>query len=88
MTDNESMLTTIDNPFNPFEEWDEWYSYDKTMGYNTTEYLARIVRSAPDLSDADQELSITQAIDEIVEYNILGVYKKVFRDDFSTSQTK
>ena len=40
---NEVMLTTIDNPYNPFEQFDLWLLCDKDKGYNTCEYLARIV---------------------------------------------
>ena len=72
-----SMLTTIDNPFDPFTQYKEWFAYDLAAGYDTTSYLARIVRSSDELSDADQDLAIEQAINEIVDLNILGIYKKV-----------
>lgn len=75
-----SMLTTIDNPYNPLTQFDEWYAWDEQMGYHTTEYLGRIVRTSKDLSDADYNLAVEQAIDEIVELNILGIYKKVKSD--------
>lgn len=71
------MLTTIDNPFDPFTQFDEWYAWDEAAGYHTSAYLARIVRTSDELSDADQDLAIEQAIDEICRENILGVYKKV-----------
>lgn len=71
------MLTTTDNPFNPFTQFDEWRAYDERLGYYTLSYLARIVKTSDDLSDADQSLAIEQAIDEIVDMNILGVYRKV-----------
>jgi hypothetical protein len=72
-----SMLTTIDNPWNPFTNYDEWYQFDHTHGYDTPGYLARIVKTSFDLSDADQEQAVEDAIDEIVRLNILGIYKKV-----------
>ncbi len=71
------MLTTVDNPFNPFTQYSEWYAYDRNAGYFTTEFLARIVRTSHELSEADQELAIEAAIDEIVRENVLGIYKKV-----------
>lgn len=71
------MLTTVDNPFNPLTHWDEWVNYDETSGYFTNSYLARIARTSPDLSDADQELAIEQAIDEIVQENVNGLYRKI-----------
>lgn len=76
---DEHMLTTVDNPYDPFTQWDEWDAYDRACGYNTTSYLARVVRTSDELSEADQSLAIEQAIDEIVEMNILGIYRKVAR---------
>lgn len=77
MTDVEHMLTTVDNPFNPFTNFDAWYAYDEQLGYHTTSFLARIVTTSDELSEADQHLAIEAAIDEIVEENVLGLYKKV-----------
>ena len=73
----EHMLTTIDNPFNPFTEFDEWRQYDERAGYFTSQFLARIVITSSELSEADQSLAIEAAIDEIVKENVLGIYKKV-----------
>lgn len=74
---DEYMLTTIDNPFNPFTQWDEWYAFDRDKGYNTPGYLARIAKVSFELSDADQDLAIENAMSEIVELNVLGIYRKV-----------
>ncbi len=71
------MLTTVDNPFSPFTEFDQWYAFDRDRGYNTPSFLARIVRTSDELSDADQDAAIEDAIDEIVNENVLGLYKKV-----------
>jgi len=71
------MLTTIDNPYNPWTHYDEWFAWDAQAGYHTPGFLARIVRSSDELSDEDQSLAIEQAIDEIVEENVLGIYKRV-----------
>lgn len=76
---NYVMLTTIDNPFDPFTQWDEWKRFDEDMQYYTCEYLARIAKTSDDLSDADNESAIEDAINEIVSLNILGVYRKVFK---------
>jgi len=77
---NQSMLTTVDNPFDPFTQFDEWMAFDEDKGYHSSAYLARIVKSSDDLSEADQDIAIELAIDEIVELNILGIYKKVTMD--------
>lgn len=73
----EHVLTTVDNPWDPFTHFDEWYGYDESHGYHTLSFLARIVRTSDELSEADQSLAIEQAIDEIVEENVLGLYRKV-----------
>ena len=78
----EHMLTTVDNPFTQF---DEWYAFDEASGYHTTAFLARIVRTSHDLSDADQDVAIEAAIDEIVRENVLGVYRKVSSSSSTTS---
>lgn len=82
---DEHMLTTVDNPFDPFTQFDEWYSWDEAKGYRTSSFLARIVVSSDELSEADQSLAIEDAIDEIVEENVLGLYRKVTRTDLPTA---
>ena len=79
MSQEEYMLTTTDNPFDPFEQFEEWRVRDQSLGYNTMSYLARIVVSSPELSEADQKLAIIQGMDEIVAENIYGVHVKVKR---------
>jgi hypothetical protein len=71
------MLTTVDNPFNPYTQFEDWLAFDRAAGYDTLEFLGRIVRTSDDLSEADQDLAIEQGIDEIVRENVLGLYKKV-----------
>ena len=71
------MLTTVDNPYNPFTEWDEWNQWDQASGYNTTAFLARVVKTSDELSDADQDLAIEEAIQQVVEENVSGMYRKV-----------
>lgn len=73
------MLTTIDNPYDPFDQFDDWFSYDERHGYHTCNYLARITKSASDLSVSDQVFAVNEAIDEILKYNVTGMYKKVSR---------
>lgn len=71
------MLSTIDNPFNPFTQYKEWNAWDIASGYHTNSFLARIANLSDELSDADYELALEQAIDEIVSENVLGVHIKV-----------
>jgi hypothetical protein len=74
------MLTTADNPFDPFTQYKEWEAWDASHGYHTPSYLARIVRTSEELSPGDQAWSIEQAIDEIVQLNITGNYRKVTKE--------
>lgn len=78
---DEVMLTTIDNPYDPFDDFDSWNAYDVQSGYNTCAYLARVAKTSNELSEADESLAINQAIDEIVELNVLGIYKKAYKRD-------
>lgn len=75
-----AMLTTTDNPYDPFDQYDLWYAMDSQLGYNSPSYLARIAIVSDDLSDSIYHREIEMAIDEIVEENITGTYKKVVRE--------
>ena len=86
--DVQCMLTTVDNPYDPFTQFREWYGYDEAQGYHTSSFLARVVRTSDDLSDAQQSYAIEQAIDEIVKENVLGLYKKVMKATTSTSSNE
>lgn len=74
------MLTTIDNPFNPFEQFTSWLLFDKEKGYNTCEYLARIAKTSDQLSDKENDEEIEKAIDEIIKYDFLNIYKKIKKE--------
>lgn len=75
-----SMLTTVDNPYDPFDHFDEWAQWDMSHGYNTASLLARVCVFSDDLSDADQDMAIELAMDEIVRENVSGMHRKVTRD--------
>lgn len=81
-----AMLTTTDNPFNPFTQFDDWYAFDEAMGYHSCAYLARIAKTSDELSQQDEENAIESAIDEIVSLNVLGIYKKVLKDNSDLSK--
>lgn len=79
---NEFALTTIDNPYNPFDDFTLWLLFDKEKGYNTCEYLARIVNLSSDLSEKEMEEAIERAMDEIIRVDPLNIYKKVTEESF------
>lgn len=75
------MLTTFDNPFNPFEQFESWFLFDVEKGYNSCSYLARIANLSDDLSQNEIDEEIERAIDEIIKYDFLNIYKKVTKQD-------
>lgn len=78
MTD-ECMLTTFDNPFDPFEQFTSWFLFDVEKGYNTCSYLARIAKLSDDFTEKEVHEEIERAIDEIIQYDLMNIYKKVKR---------
>lgn len=76
----ECMLTTFDNPFNPFDDFTLWLLYDKEKGYNTCERLARIAHLSDDMSQDEIDEETERAMDEIIFYDFLNVYKKVWQE--------
>lgn len=76
---NECMLTTFDNPFDPFEQFVQWDLFDKEKGYYTCSYLGRIVKLTDDMTQKEENEEVERAIDEIIKYDFLNIYKKVRR---------
>lgn len=74
---NKCMLTTFDNPYNPFEQFTLWFMFDVEKGYDSCAYLGRIAKTSDQLSEEENELEIERAIDEIIKYDFLNVYKKI-----------
>ena len=72
-------LTTVDNPFDPFEQFSSWLMFDKEKGYNSCERLARIAELTDDMTQKEENEEIERAIDEIIKYDFLDIYKKVRR---------
>mgnify|MGYP001193043896 CR=1 FL=1 len=75
------MLTTFDNPYHPFTHFKEWYVFDTLHGYNTSSLLGRISTSSDEMSEADQLFANETAIDEVLEHDVEGVYRKIAADD-------
>ena len=75
------MLTTFDNPFDPFDQFDSWYSFDMDKGYCSCSYLDRIARTSDQLTEQENDKEVERAIDEIIKYDFMNIYKKVKRDN-------
>ena len=71
------MLTTHDNPYDPFTQYEAWYHFDEGKGYHSCAYLARIARTSDRLSEEENDQEIERAINDIIKYDVLGIYKKV-----------
>lgn len=72
-------LTTFDNPFDPFEQFDSWFLFDTEKGYNSCAYLGRIAKTSDQMSDEENDREVERAIDEIVKYDFMNIYKKFLR---------
>lgn len=68
----EVAVTTTDNPYNPLTDFDSWDTYDRMQGYNTSEYLARVVRTTNEFGDGAYTDDIDRAINEIVALNLIS----------------
>lgn len=86
LVNSEVSITTMDNPYNPFENFRAWWLFDVEKGYNTCAYLARIAKVSESFSDFEVNSAIENAIDEILKYDVFGIYKKVYRKDYENSE--
>ncbi len=78
---SECRLTTFDNPYDPFKQFNSWFLFDVEKGYDSCGYLARIARTTDQMSDTENEEEIERAIDEIIKYDFMNIYKKVRKSD-------
>ena len=73
-------LTTVDNPYDPFEEFDSWFRFDMDKGYSSCSYLDRIARTSDQLTEEENDDEIERAIDEIIKYDLMNIYKKIKKE--------
>lgn len=74
-------ITTFDNPYDPFDDFTSWFLFDVEKNYNTCSYLDRIARTSDQMSDEENRQEIERAIDEIIKYDFLNIYKKVIKNN-------
>ena len=72
-------LTTFDNPYNPFTKFQKWFLFDTEKGHNSCAYLARIARTSDEFTEEENEKEIERAIDEIIQYDFMNKYKKIYK---------
>ena len=79
MDNDNVLLTTFDNPYDPFEDFTSWFLFDVEKGYNTCSYLARITNITDDMTQKEIAEETERAIDEIIKYDFLNIYKKAYK---------
>ena len=72
-------ITTIDNPYDVYDDFQSWFMYDVEHGYNTCGYLDRVSHVTPDMTDQESSQEVERAIDEIIKYDFMNMYRKVVR---------
>lgn len=72
-------ITTFDNPYDYFKQFDEWLNFDRQKKYFTLEYVARLAKLAPDLSEEEEKLELEDVFNRIIEWNG-GLYHRVYKD--------
>lgn len=77
-------ITTFDNPFDPFKQFESWFMFDVEKGYNTCAYLARIAKVTDGMSEQEANAEVERAIDEIIKYDFMNMYKKVKKEKDTT----
>jgi len=51
--------------------------FDLDKGYNSCSYLDRVSHTSDQLSEEENDREIERAIDEIIKYDFMNIYKKV-----------
>lgn len=84
MSQQQCALTTYDNPYNPFEQFTSWFLFDVEKGYNSCAYLGRIARTSEQMSEEENDAEVERAIDEIVKYDFMNIYRKIKKTNKET----
>lgn len=82
-TDDNAMLTTIDNPWNPFTNFTEWKEFDLVHNHNTYETLAilgsfGLLQSR--LSEAEFDEHVNATMNRLIDTDPVGLFIKVWPD--------
>lgn len=74
------MLSTFDNPYNPFDNFTSWLLFDNENNYNSSGKMMRIAKISDDMTQKEIDEEIERAIDEIIKYDFMNIYKKVTKN--------
>lgn len=84
INDSDVSITTFDNPFDPFNDFENWYKYDCDYGYYTWSKVCRLANVKDNNSEQENDRAIEDAIDRLIEIDVLNIYKKVHPSDYNT----
>lgn len=73
-------ITTIDNPYDPFDDFDSWYRFDMDKNYNSCALLDRVAYTSEQFTDIENQKELERAIDDIIKFDVLNIYKKVKKE--------
>ena len=76
----DSMLSTIDNPYDPFTDFDNWYNFDNSKGYNSCGILARLYDDLENLPPTVEARNIERVIDSFIASDPTKMYVKVQKE--------
>lgn len=82
----EYLLSTDDNPYSPFDEFDRWYEFDTFHNYNSLEYIDRIAQTNPNDSEEERSRKVNEAIDQIIKFDPLNIYRKVSKEMYKSKE--
>lgn len=64
-----------------FTQFDNWFHFDTEKGYNTCDYLGRIAKTSDEFTDEEYSKAIEVAIDEIIKYDFMNIYRKIYKSN-------
>ena len=87
MVIEQTMLTSINNPWNPFKEWKRWYGFEMTEGYDACGMLARVERNSDEFTDEENHAEHERAIAAVLAMDFTNSYKKVREKDYENDRS-
>ncbi len=78
--EEDSMLTTFDNPFDPFSDFIRWWKEDLLLGHDTCGTLARESNISDVASDEVNDKDVVDAMNRIVKREPM-IYKIVYKSE-------
>ena len=82
-SDENAMLTTIDNPYSPFTEYEQWKEFDTVYNHNTYETLAVLGSFGlleSELSEVEFEQHVNDTMNKLIDTDPIGLWIKVWPD--------